>query len=563
MTRAARSWLIALAFAGLTAAAGADERKPRYPKPPDATGVQLVPDAWKAGPDKALTPAELDALLAAGHKADQVQPAPAAPDDVFLRRVYLDLTGKPPTPRQLREFRADASPEKRTKRIDELLSSKDYARHRARYWRDVLLSRATDNRVFVKIPREQALEAWLAEQFRDNASWGFIARALLTADGGVELQEPRTGGDSALLLCHTRDDGPVERTNDTARVFLGINLQCAQCHDHPDDVWKREHFHRMAAFFGRLSDRIRRADRDERINFQTLLFARPFGEYRMPDRDEPKKTTRVSPRFLTGEEPGDGLSDRARRKALAKYVTARENYYFAAAFVNRAWGELMGQAFVTPVDNLGPLQPAVYSDVLVRLAASFRAMDYDIKALYRLICNTQAYQRQMRLPDAPGEHARFAGSYPTRLRPEALWDSLQAALGPINDPVPNPGLESAPRRPFVPLAMVFKELFRFDPSAKPEDVEGSVPQALLLMNNRAINAQLKATGNTVLARVLKNFPKDGPAVEQLYLRTLGRSPSDRERRVCLEHVAGVGDRGAAFEDILWSLINSAEFRTKR
>jgi hypothetical protein len=225
----------------------------------------------------------------------------------------------------------------------------------------------------------------------------------------------------------------------------------------------------------------------------------------------------------------------------------------------------MGQAFVMPVDNLGPLQAPLYSDVLIGLAASFRASEHDVKALYRLVCNSQAYQRQMRVGDRPAEHVRFAGTYPTRLRGDALWDSLTAALGPVGGPGGRfgGGLGGGPRRPIQPLRSLFNELFRVDPSARPEDVEGSVPQSLMLMNNQAINAQIKATGATVLARVLREFRKDGDAVEQVYLRALGRNPSAREKGLCLEHVATVGERGAAFEDILWALINSAEFRTKR
>jgi hypothetical protein len=240
-------------------------------------------------------------------------------------------------------------------------------------------------------------------------------------------------------------------------------------------------------------------------------------------------------------------------------VTAPDNYYFSAAFVNRVWGELMGQAFIMPVDNLGPLQPALYSDVLIALAASFRASEFDVKDLYRLLLNTQTYQRQMRTGESPGEHVKFAGTYPARLRPEALWDSLAAALE-LREFIPP---RAGPFQARFRLSGIFKEMFAFDPSAKPEDVEGSVPQALMLMNNRQINNQIRATGNTVLARTLRNFPNDGDAINQVYLRALGRSPTGREKRICLEHVAELGQRGKAFEDILWSLINSAEFRTKR
>jgi hypothetical protein len=560
--------IVGLALLALTAPARGDDdtKKPRYPKPPSDKDVKLVPDAWKSASVRKLTHAELDRLLDARHKADNVKPAPLIDDGAFLRRATLDLTGKLPGPSEVRAFVADSASDKRAKLVDRLLVSDDFARHRARFWRDVILSRATDNRIFVKLPRETALEEWLFAQFKANASWGYIARQLITSDGGLNLLEPKAGGDSAMLLAHTRDDGPVERTNDTARIFLGINLQCAQCHDHPDDVWKRQTFHEMAAFFGKLADRVRVQQIPEKerrpgqpaMNFQAYLASRPFGDYRMPDRDNAKKTYAVQARFLTGEAPR-APGDRGRRKALAAYVTAKDNYYFAASFVNRVWGELMGQAFVTPVDNLGPLQPALYSDVLLGLAVSFRAGDHDVKELYRLILNSQAYQRQVRMGESPGDHVKFAGTYPTRLRPEALWDSLVLALD-LREFVP-PG--AGPFRRRFLLSGQFKELFAFDPSAKPEDVEGSVPQALMLMNNRQINNQIRATGYTALARILRNNPKNPEAIEQVYLRALGRSPTQREKQVCLEHIAGMGERGKAFEDILWSLINSAELRTKR
>lgn len=558
-----------LALVLVVPANAADDKKPRYPNAPSSANVKLVPEAWKTVQVKEWSAGELDRVLSAQQKRDKVEQAPLISDEAFCRRVHLDLVGRPATTQELREFVSDPAPEKRSKLIDKLLESREYARHRARQWRDILVARATNNQGFVKNPRERALEEWLFQQFQENATWDRIARALITSESGLELREPTKGGDSGLLLCHQREDGPVERANDVARVFLGINLQCAQCHDHPDDIWKREDFHQMAAFFGRLGDRVRLI-REPTINFQTNLISRPFGEYRMADTEEASRRTVVHPRFLTGERPGRGLSDQARRKALAGYVTAKDSYYFAAAFVNRTWGEMMGQAFVMPVDNLGPLQPALYSEVMIGLAASFRATGFDVKKLYRLIANSEAYQRQMRLGDSLADHVRFAGMYPTRLRGEALWDALNQAVGPISE-FGGPGMRGrfgagagmGLGRRGAPMRIAFQELFKIDASANPEDVEGSVPQALMLMNNQAINAQIRATGNTVLARVLRSFPENGLAIEQLYLRALGRSPTEREKQICLAHLEEVGSRGAAFEDILWSLINSAEFRTKR
>jgi hypothetical protein len=554
------AWLLAA-----PAFADEDARKPRYPRPPSDKNVRLAPQAWEDSPVRKLSPAELDRLLAAGQKADKVRLATRIGDGGFLRRVFLDVAGKLPTPREVRDFLADESPDKRARIIDKLLDSDDFARHRAHYWRGVILSRATDNRGFLKLARESSLETWLFERFKHNSGWDQTARALISSDGTLSIKDPSQGGDVAMLLCHTGADGPVERTNDTARIFLGINLQCAQCHDHPDDIWKRRQFHEMAAFYGRLTERYRFERQPSEgkqpmvANIHISLASKPAGDYRMPDRDDPTKTVAVEPRFLFGQTLEANRSDWVRRKSLAGFITARDNYYFSAAFVNRVWSELMGQAFVTPVDNLGPLQPAVYSDVLLGLSLSFRASDFDVKELYRLILNTRAYQRRLRMGESPGDHVKFAGVYPTRLRGDALWESLAAVLE-IKDP---PQATGGPFRQRFSASVLFKEMFDYDPSARPEDVEESVPQALMLMNNKGINARIKAFGNTPLARILKTFPTNGNAVDQVYLKALSRMPTVREKRICLEHIRDVGKRGPAFEDILWALINSAEFRTKR
>ncbi len=562
--------LAGLCLAWLVAApAGADEAKKRYPKAPDAN-VPIIPAAWKDAPKSPATPAEIDRLLEQHLKADKLTASPRVTDEQFVRRVYLDLTGKVPTAAQSEAFVKDSDPQKRARLIDALLASEAFSRHLAKHWRDVMLSRATSSLVFIRFPRQSALEQWLFEQFQAKKSWGEISRDLLTAEGGLKLTEPTKNGQVGFLMAHAQADAAVERASDTARVFLGIQIQCAQCHDHPSDIWKRQQFHELTAFFGKLAERPVFAEPQGQGQQRRIegfrLAARPFGEYRMPDRDDPKKTYAVQPRFLTGDAPPPARTDLDRRKALAKFVTAPDNYWFSAAFANRVWGDLTGQGFYQPVDNMGPLQEATYPDVLFRLAASFRATDYDIRGLYRLVMNTEAYQRQSRVGDSPGDHLRCTARYPTRMSADELWDAVASALGPFPQGPgrgrPGPGGGGPFRRQFG-LAFQFRQLFDFDPSIKPDEVEGSVPQALMLMNNQQLNARMKATGDTPLARVLKDHPQDDKAIEQVYLRTLGRKPTPREMRRCREHVKQVGKRAEAFEDILWALVNSTEFQTKR
>jgi hypothetical protein len=199
------------------------------------------------------------------------------------------------------------------------------------------------------------------------------------------------------------------------------------------------------------------------------------------------------------------------------------------------------------------------------VAGAFRGSNYDVKALFRAIMTSETYQRQIRPGESPEEHLLFASVYPTRLRADALWQSLTGALGQINAG-PKFGGGRPGGGPFgrgFGLEFQFRQEFSFDPSSRPEDVEGSVAQALLLMNNAAIHQKIKATGPNLLGRVLSSYSDDTEALRNVYLRTLARRPTERELARCRQHIQRVGNRAEAFEDILWALINSTEFQTKR
>jgi Protein of unknown function (DUF1553) len=294
------------------------------------------------------------------------------------------------------------------------------------------------------------------------------------------------------------------------------------------------------------------------------LFSQPRGEHEMPSHDDPKKMLLTHPRYLDGTSPGANLSDAARRKALADAVTSKKNYWFAGAYVNRMWGELMGQSFYQPVDDMGPKKEAVFASVLTRLTGAFRGTNYDVKELFRSIMNSQTYQRQIRPGESADQHLHFAAAYPTRLRADALWGSLTTVLGtmgggPANRPRPAakgglvaPGLEG----------LVMEE-FKFDPSLKADEVEGSIPQALLLMNNPQINQKIAARGTNVLSRILASYPEDAEAIKMVYLKTLARKPTDQEAEKFLNYIPKASNRTEAYEDLLWAILNSTEFQTKR
>jgi hypothetical protein len=543
---------------------------------------------WLKASTKPLAPGEIDRLVNAELAKVGVKPAAKTTDEQFMRRVYIDLTGKLPMPADITEFVADKSPDKRAKLIDKLLDSDEYAKHWGQYWRTVITTRATLD--FFVTPVIPQFERWMTAQLKANKSWAAITRDQLTASGKVMYAESDKNPQAFFLLSRRGADSVTEMAAETSRIFLGIQIQCAQCHDHPSDVWKRQQFHEFAAYFGRYRGSF--PIREEKKFVGVQLASRP-GEHRMPDRDDPKMGTAMNPKFLDGKAPADadpvpstrgpigpagfpkggfgkgassgGMSDAARRKALADQITSKDNPWFAGAFVNRMWGEFMGQAFYTPIDDMGPQKDAMMPVVLARVAGSFRGNDYDIKQIYRDILNSDTYQRQIRPGESGDEHLLFATRNPVRMNGNALWQTLTSTLGAIG---PTGGRFGAapPMGPFGRfggLETQFKNEFAYDPSTKAEEIEGSISQALILMNNPQINAKIRAEGTNLLARILSSYSEDDEALRVVYLRTLARRPTDREVTRLRDHIRSVDNRAEAYEDILWALINSTEFQMRR
>jgi hypothetical protein len=548
---------------------------------------------WLTFSTKRLEAGEIDRLVNAELAKLSIKAAPLTSDDQFIRRVTLDLTGKLPTPADINTFLADKTPNKRAKLIDKLLDSPDFARHWAQYWRVVITSRTqADFRLNAFVPH---FENWMREQLSKNRSWAQITHDILTATGKIMNDERDKNGQAFFLISRKGADAPVELAAETSRIFLGIQIQCAQCHDHPSDVWKRHHFHEFTAYFARTRER---PLREEMRFVGSELVSLPFFEHRMPDKDNPKTGTTMNPKFLDGKQPtgakpvpstsgpilakgakgfppkkgpgffkgGGGMTDEARRAGLAEQITDKNNPWFAAAFVNRIWGEFMGQSFYAPIDDIGPQKDGMMPTVLARVSASFRGNDYDIKQLMRDILNSETYQRQIRPGESGDEHLLFASHNPVRMNGPAFWQTLNNTLGPIGPggfggfPKKGPGFGKG-----FPggLENQVKQEFDYDPSTKAEEIEGSIAQALILMNNLQINNKIKATGNNMLGRVLANFSENDEALRQVYLKTLARRPTDREVTRCREHIRVVGNRAEAFEDILWALINSTEYQMKR
>lgn len=503
--------------------------------------------------------------------------APPCSDEVFLRRLHLDLVGRQPRPDETLAFVADPSPSKRSAAVDRLLADPAWARAQARLFRDVILYRRTD-------PRAAALAApledFLASRLAGVASWGEIARDLITATGA-----PGEHGETAIIMAQMGETADIAA--EVSRIFLGIQVQCAQCHDHVTDRWKREQFHEFAAFFPRIL--IRPAGGQGIDRFEVVSFDRdPRGkrgknpdnprrgdlEHVMPDRDDPSKPgTTMTPRFfLTGRSLPQGSSDQERRQTVAEWITAPSNPWFSRSIVNRLWAELVGEGFYPAIDDIGPDREPRDAARLDDIAAGFAAHDSDLRWLYHEICTSPEYGRESR-SRSPVSGQDLPATCPQRLHADQLFTQLLETLG-VDErraglqarrrgggPLPEEAMErlrlGTPRNTFA-------QVFGFDPSTPREEVVGSIPQALLLSNGPQIQQALSATRpGTVLSRLLRTEPDDAAVTRALYLRTLAREPSEDELRTCLDHVADRRDRVEAFEDVFWALVNSAEFLHRR
>ena len=500
---------------------------------------------------KKISVAELDAMIA--RHAPQAASGDPEADELLLRRMSFDLVGRQPTVAEQQDFLGDTSPNKRLALLERLMASEEFGANWANYWSDVIAYRVPPPELTYLDYRP--LEAWLAAGLNSDAAWDEIVRELITAQGKIADVPAAT-----FVGYHQAD--ATNLAAETSRIFLGQQILCAQCHDHPFDHWKRTEFHALAAFFARTKAKLPWNDGPE-----TVVSAAEKGEHVMPDMDDPAKPgNKMKPAFLIHDasDPRIGKDDAERRTRLADWVTSRDNPWFAKAYTNRVWARLMGRGFYDPVDDLGDSQVAMWYDVHDALSGHFAAAGYDIKDLFRLIVGSQAYARGVRMDsverDSPGDD-------PLRLRGDEIFAALSTGIDLPN--VRPKKVEPTKEIRFPPPPASTRDLvnaaFGTDPSLSPVDAPRTMAQALWMMNNEQLQQQIDASpgSGTMLAKLLDEVEDDAAACRRLYRRVLARGPTDREVKIAAAHVAKLGDRRAAFEDLLWSLVNSAEFTTRK
>jgi hypothetical protein len=483
---------------------------------------------------------QIDEAIDACLSAEKVAASPRCADAEFVRRVYLDITGHIPSAEKAAAFLDNHDPNKRAKLIDELLAGSEYGKHQADIWQSLLLPRMSDNRA---VPFDKMTE-WLEKSFNDNKPWDQMVRDILTAQGEMD----KNGAVTYFLANLT----PDKLTDNATRVFLGVQLQCAQCHNHPFTKWKQDEYWGMAAFFTkvRINGNPRNINRDNGpLGISESGRGRPI---RLPI-----SAKQVPPKFLQGEQPSLA-SGEAYRPVLANWMTSPQNPYFSRAMVNRLWAQFFGRGLVNPIDDMHEGNAPSHPQLLADLSSQFASSGFDVKQFLRALCNSEAYQRTSKPLAGNGGAAPelFSRMAVKVLTPEQLFDSLVQIVGAPNQAnfQRRPAVAAAARLRNITPRMVFVAFFKGDESAEPTEYQAGIPQVLRLMNSPQLN------NTAMLAPLLKSGKTPEQMVEHLYLATLSRRPTDQEMQRTLVLVRKHADEPRqAYGDILWVLLNSSEF----
>jgi len=471
-------------------------------------------------------------------------PSPPAADGTFLRRAFIDVIGRLPTPDEARAFLASTSPSKREELVDALLDRPEYADFWANKWVDLL--RPNPYRVGIK--PTMALDAWVRDAFRRNQPYDQFVRELLTAQGS-------TWRNGAATLFRDRRT-PDEITPIVSQLFLGVRLECAKCHHHPFEVWGQDDFYSLAAYFARVTHK------GESLSppisgGEEVVFVAPSGTVAHPITKQP-----LEPRPLLGQARPIAAGEDPR-EALADWMTAPDNPFFAVVMANRVWADLMGRGLVDPVDDIRGTNPPSNPALLAALADDFRQQGYDIKKLVRRIMTSYVYGLASLPTDRNVADTRnYARHYRQRLRAEVLMDAVCDITGVPEKfdgmPADSRSMEIWTHR----VSSLFLDAFgRPDANQDPpyERVsDTTVVQALHLMNAPSLHRKVTSDEGQA-ARLAKSDLPAAAVVEQLYLLIYSRLPSAEESAAVSQVFERIGNRRQASEDLMWAMLNTPEF----
>jgi hypothetical protein len=483
----------------------------------------------------------VDEMVFAKLRKLRIPPATRCSDTAFIRRASLDIAGVLPTVEETRAFLADTDPDKRAKLIDRLLERPEFADVWAMKWADVLKVTAANPDILDRKGMFRYND-WLRHAITSNQPMDQLVRELLTAEGG-NFTNPAAN-------FYLVESDPVLIAENVAQVFMGIQIKCAQCHNHPFERWTMEDYYSFAAFFGQVG---RKASSDPR---EQVVFNRASGDVK-----NIKDGAVMAPKFLGGDTPD--VSGKDRRAVLAEWLTSPENPWFAKNIANRVWQNFFGAGIIDPVDDVRVTNPPSNPQLLDELGRRMIEYNYDLRRMVRDICNSYTYQMSTHPRDpAITDTKNFAFAQVRRLSAEQLLD----AIGQVtNTKTKFPSLPLGARAAEVAdgaSGIYFLDVFGRPPRtsvcACDRKGEPTLAQSLHLINGSTVNAAIKQTGG-LLDQLLTAQTPTNDILDTLYLAAVSRPPQEEERVQLAQYVDTATDRRAAMEDVFWTLLNSKEF----
>lgn len=489
-----------------------------------------------------------------GWEDNEVEPSPVASDEEWLRRVHLDLIGQIPSAETVEKFVKDRDTAKRSKIIDQLLDDPAYVQNLTNVWTNLLIGRRTPRRV-----SRNGMQKFLREAFAKNRPWDEVVQDLVTAEGHFE----ENGAVNYLLAQMQNNDEAVQVTAATTRLFLGIQVQCTQCHNHPFNDWKQNQFWEYNSFFRQMR-RVNHRKTDPKTGRQVDDYSEviPTGFNGPVYFEKRSGLMQVAyPIFDKVKVDPDGSIE--RRKEFSKLIVQGDKPLIATAIVNRMWGYFIGYGFTRPVDDMGPHNPASHPELLDKMAEELVKKKYDLKQLARWICNSEAYNLTSQIGrkneiDSPerGETPLFSHMYVKNMTAEQLYDSLIVATGAHKSGQSNWERAETQRRQWMRQFMM---AFDTDSADDSTTFNGTIPQALMMMNGELTKNAISADKGSYLNQLLLEKGNDQAKVRKMFLATLNRFPTRREATSAQKLIAVSKNKLAAYQDLYWALLNSNEF----
>ncbi|CAN5854028.1 DUF1549 domain-containing protein [soil metagenome] len=504
----------------------------------------IIPDNLKYERPKLVENNYIDTLVHEKLHKLRILPSGICSDQEFIRRVYIDVVGLLPSSQEVRTFVADANPKKRDMMVDQLLQRKEFTEMWVMKWAELLQMRSSDNNQGMYYKNILLYYNWLADKIGRNVPMNEIVAELLSAQGGTVANPPTN--------YYQAERETLKVTENVAQVFMGMRIQCAQCHNHPFDRWTLNDYYGFMAFFTQIG----RKQTDDPA--ETIIFNSKGG-----DSKHPVTNAVMKPKFLGGAEP-EMQKGEDRRAVMAKWLASPENPYFARNLANITWSHFFGVGVIDPVDDVRVSNPSSNPELLDMLGKKLTEYNYDFKRLVKDICSSMAYQRDTQVNETNGNDKRnFAHATVRRVRAEVLADAVSAVT---NQPTKYQGLplgshavQIADGKSSNFFLTTFGRASRETVCSNEVKLEPTLSQALHLMNGEAAHENIKR-GRVVEDLIKKEKKTDQEIISELFLRCFSREPDATELDIITKKIAESSDgRQAVLEDLFWALLNAKEF----